>query len=276
MASSSSGVYCYSYNLLSTAIYGEYSIKVKAVEGGDTSIFTDKFFVLPWNIVDEVRTYSQQTIKKISDDDLSLICWNAFKEVIQRVSEYHFHEKLCKCVDGVCECDSNVECGACITVASSPICSDGYQLNRKPIMDFQMDGNVHGCECDDTNDECHNDICGIWVDGNGVCHDIGVQVVDATCGHIKVFKDDCVTAIPANNKGIFVNYHSTWESYNEQLFKKAVVLLASYELAIISNLSSKKVSGCDEHGRLSFTQKLWDSYIASIEAISKPNICGGK
>ena len=276
MASSSSGVYSYSYLLSDTAVYGEYDIVVKAIDGADTSTFTEKFFVLPWNIIDEIRIYSQQTKKKISDADVALIAWNSFKEVIQRIAEYHYHEKLCRCVDGTCQCSSNAECGGCISTESSPICSDGYQLDTTPIMDLQLDGNVHGCECDDALEECQNDICGIWKDGDGVCSNIAVEVVDATCGHIKVYQADCVTAIPASNEGIFVNYYSTWESYNEQLFKKAVVLLASFEIATISNLSSKKVTGCDERGRVSFTDRLWNRYITTIESISKPNIGSGR
>ncbi|GAF70889.1 unnamed protein product, partial [marine sediment metagenome] len=273
MTSNAAGIYSYGYQLLGTAIYGEYHVSVKTEYSSATNIDVDKFFVMPWNIVDEIRTYSQQGTKKISDDDLSLISWNSFKEVIQRVSEFHFHEKLCTCIDGTCCCNADIECGCNCT---SPICSDGYQLKNTPIMDFQFDSNVHGCECDDTLDECHNDICGIWVDNAGLCSNISVEVIDATCGHIKVYKDDCVTAIPADNKGIFVNYHSTWKSYNSQLFKKAVVYLATYEVAMITNLSSKKVSGCDERGRVSFTQLLWDNYMRIIEGISRPNIVGGR
>jgi len=274
MTSNAAGTYVYNYQLLDSASYGEYSTSIKSEYSSATNIDVEKFFVLPWNIVDEVRTYSQQGKKKISDDDLSLISWNAFKEVVHRVSEFHFHERLCICVDGVCQCSSNAECACC--GSSSPICSDGYQLKYTPIMDIQMDGNVRGCECDDAADECHNDICGIWVDGDGVCSNVAVEVVSATCGHIKVFQSDCVTAIPVDNQGIFINYRSTWESYDSQLFKKAVVLLASYEVAFITNLTSKKVSGCDEQGRVSFTRILWDRFITQIESISKPNIGSGR
>lgn len=275
MTSNAAGIYSRGYQLLDTAIYGEYSVSVESVYSSATNIDTDKFFIMPWNIVDEIRTYSGQSIKKISDDDLSLYAWNAFKETMQRISEYHFHEKLCECINGACCCDSNIEC-ACGCNGISPICSDGYQLKQTPIMDFQFDGNVHGCECDDTAEECHNDICGIWVDNNGLCSNISVEVIDETCGHIKVYKDDCVTAIPADNQGIFVNYHSTWKSYNSQLFKKAVIYLAVYELALQFNLSSKKVSGCDERGKVSFTDRIWNRYQSIVESISRPMIGGGR
>jgi len=276
MASNAAGVYSYGYQLLDTAIYGEYSASVKSEYSSATSIDVDKFFVMPWNIVDEIRTYSGQTIKKISDDDLSLYAWNAFKETMQRVSEFHFHEQLCTCINGISQCCSNVECDGCSWASSSPICSDGYQLKRTPIMDLQFDGNIRGCECDDTADECHNDICGIWIDGDGICSNIAVEVIDATCGHIKVYQDDCVTPIPVDNHGIFINYHSTWKSYNSQLFKKAVIYLAAYELSLLFNLSSKKVAGCDEGGRVSFTDRLWTRYQDLIGLISRPMISGGR
>ena len=89
MTSNAAGEYSYNYQLLDSAIYGEYSTSIAAEYSSATSIDTDKFFVMPWNIVDEVRTYSQQCTKKISDDDLSLIAWNAFQEVSHKVSEFH-------------------------------------------------------------------------------------------------------------------------------------------------------------------------------------------
>jgi len=158
----------------------------------------------------------------------------------------------------------------------SPICSTGYQLKNSPIADFNTDSNVHGCECDDTADECHNDICGIWVDSTGTCSNISVEVINATCGHIKVYQYDCATPIPNTNKGIFVNYHSTWYTFNLQMFKKAIILLATYELALQFNLSSKKVSGCDERGKVSFTDRIWNRYQYIIESISKPMLGGGR
>lgn len=275
MTKTDTGIYTYSYTLLDTAIYGQYSVSVKSTEGTDVAIESDKFFVMPWNITDEVRTYSQKTIKKISDDDLCLIVWNAFREVSHRVMELQYREKLCCCMDGICSCSNKIECNCCCG-DSSPICSDGYSLNHAPIADFNNDKNVHGCECDDSADECHNDICIIWKDNDSVCHNGAVEVVNAECGAIKVFKSDCSTPIPSDNKGIFVTYHSTWESYNLQMFKKAVVLLATYELAIQTNLTSKKVAGCDERGRVSFTDKIWNRYLTIIESISKPMIGGGK
>ena len=275
MVKSDTGIYKYSYTLLDTAIYGQYSVSVKSTVGTDIAIEPDKFFVMPWNITDEIRTYSGQGVKKISDDDLSLIAWNAYKEVSWRVMEYHYREKLCYCIDGVCGCCGKIECD-CMCGSASPICSDGYKLENVPIADFNNDGNVHGCECDDANDECINDICVIWKDSDGVCHNGSVEVVNASCGEIKVYKDDCVTAIPDDNQGIFVSYHSTWESFNVQIFKKAVAYLATHELAIQFNLSSKKVAGCDERSKVSFTDRLWNKYLSLVESISKPMIGGGK
>lgn len=275
MTKSETGVYTYSYNLLSTAIYGQYSVSVKSTVGTDITIESEKFFVMPWNLVDEVRTYSGKTIKKISDDDLSLIVWNAYRDVTNRVMEYHYREKLCISIDGQCGCGSNIECdNLCCT--ASPIYGDGYRLKHTPIADFNGDGSVHGCECDDSNDECQSDICVIWIDSDGFSHDGGVMVTNFATGEIKVYKDDCSNFIPSANKGIFVSYHSTWYSFTLSQFKKAVALLATYELALQFNLSSKKVSGCDERGKVAFTDRIWNRYLATIESISKPMIGGGK
>lgn len=281
MTQESTGVYYYIYTLTSLAIYGQYTVEVKATVGTTISTFREKFFVMPWNIVDEVRTYSGMTKKKISDDDLSLIVWGAFKEALNKTMEYHYHEKICCCIDGACNCCGKIECDndcCCDDIVSSPICGDGYQLKHAPIGDWSTvtDGTVRGCECDDDNDECHNDICGIWIDSNGNCNDAAVEVVDATCGHIKVYQSDCSTAIPTTNKGILINYHSTWRTYELIRFKKTVVYAAWYELAIRENLSAKKVSGCDESARDKILQRIENKYIDMLDSIREPMLGGVK
>lgn len=275
MIKTDTGIYTYSYTLLDTAIYGQYFVSVKSTIGTDTTKESSRFFIMPWNIVSDVRIYSQQTLKKISDDDLSLIVWNAYREVAHRVMELQYREKLCYCMDGVCACCGKIECD-CICGTASPICSDGYKLQHVPIADFNNDGNVHGCECDDANDECINDICVIWKDSDGACHNGSVEVINADCGEIKVYQSDCSTPISDDNQGIFVSYRSTHETFNLQIFKKAVALLAAYELALQFNLSSKKVSGCDEKGKVSLIDRIWNRYVIIIESISAPNIGGGK
>lgn len=274
----STGIYSYTYDLLSTAIYGQYNVSVRASDGGVYSVFPEKFFVMPWNIQDEIRTLSGQGLKKISDDDLSLLAWNSFREVIQATMEYHHHEKLECCVDDVCACCGNIVCD-CAWGCGSPICSDqgkSYTLKNTPIADWQIDSAIHGCECQDTNDECHNDICGMWIDNDGVCHDAAVKVINSTCGEIEAYQDDCVTKIPANNQGIYINYHSTWRTYNLTLFKKAVIYLAYYELALREFLESKKASSCDERARYLIVNKIQNRYRDILDSIRRPMLGGVK
>ena len=278
MVKQSTGVYQYEFNLSDSSIYGQYNAEVRITDGTTHQIFPDKFFVMPWNIVDEVRSYSGDSEKVINDDDLSLIAWDAFREVIHRLTEYNYHEKLCCCIDGTCSCCGDIECGdscCCDDLSTSPICSTGYKLKHSPIADWQQDGNVRGCECDDSTDECHNDICGIWIDSNGNCHDVAVDVIDSTCGHVQVYQSDCSTAIPADNKGILLNYHSTWKTYENVLFRKAVAYLAAYEVAIRKYLGVKR-TGCDERIINLLLQRLWERYRDIIDSISRPAIGGVK
>jgi hypothetical protein len=282
MINDSTGVYYYNwYQIGSNAIYGQYNVTVTASDGDIDSVFSDKFFVMPWNIQDEVRTLAGMTLKDIDDDDLSLIVWNAFRETINEVMEYHYHEKLCCCTNGVCSC-GNIECSCdcgCQGLCSSPICSDqgrSYKLKHTPIGDWQIDTHVRGCECQDANDECHNDICGIWMDHNGVCSDVAVKVINATCGEIEVYQVDCATNIPSNNWGIYINYHSTWRTYSLEIFKKAVMYLAYYELAMREFLQSKKVSGCDEKARLGVLDRIHSKYRDKLDEIRRPMLGGVK
>ena len=130
---------------------------------------------------------------------------------------------------------------------------------------------VYGCDCDDLDE-----ICVTWINEDSECSNGKVEVKNRECGEIIVYQYDGVTAIPTNNKGVFVTYYTFWESFTTSKFKKAVVYLAVYELALQFNLSSKKVSGCDERGRVSFTDRIWNRYQFLVESISRPMIDGGR
>lgn len=273
MINCSPGVYNYSYDLSSDAIFGQYEVIVKATKDGDVSIIPEKFWVMPWDIQEEVRSLTGMSTKKISDDDLSYMVWNSYIEVRDKAMELHYREKLCCCVDGICSCCGNIECD-CICGTGSPTTCSRWKINNYPIADFNNDNNIHGCECDDASEECQNDICLIWKNSDGECQDGAVKVEHADCGEIKVYQSDCVTAIPSTNEGIFVTYRSTWKTFTMPKFKKAVAYMAAYELAVRYNLVSKVVPGCNEHAKVSFTKMLWNRYRNILDSICKPAFSG--
>jgi len=268
MVSNAAGVYQYGYLLPNDSPFGEYSVSVSSEYASATNIDSEAFFLLPWNITSQIRTYSGQTAKKISDDDLALYAWNAYREVFFRVLELHHNERLCCCLGGTCSCCGSMECD-CVCGCSSPACTT-FKLDNGSLF-VASENVVYGCDCDDTDE-----ICVTWVNEDSECSNGKVEVINKECGEIKVYQYDGVTAIPSTNKGIFVTYYTYWESFTTSKFKKAVALLAAYELALLFGLSSKQVSGCDERSRVSFTDRVWNRYQSLIDSISKPIFGGGR
>lgn len=271
-SSSVDGIYTYCYEIPSTALYGEWEVDISAPS--DCAItWQENFFILPFNLTAQIRRLLGADAKKIDDHELAEEAWYAYIEVRDRVLEYNYREKLCCCVDGTCSCCGKVECD-CICGTSSPVTCDRWKLKNNPIADFNNDDNIHGCECDDASEDCQNDICCIWKDSDGECHDGAVKVNNASCGEIQVYQDDCVTAIPSDNEGIFVSYYSSWRTFTISKFKKAIAYLAAYEIALKYNMVTKIEAGCDERSKVSFADRLYIRYRDVIDSMSKPNIEG--
>lgn len=213
MTNSSVGVYNYSYLIPVDGIYGEWDIKVVATDGTDDSIFKDKFYLLPWDAVDQVRELSGITSKKsISDDVIARIIWESYTEILDIAYELRKNESF-KC---------NPDDGAWIDGVNKV-----FEIRNPPIADYNGDGAVTG----EGELPCGGDITLIWKDADGTCYEGKVVVNNAECGNVTLTQDDD-SALPTDACSARVTYHTEWRTFQVPLLRKATSYLAAYECLI--------------------------------------------
>lgn len=259
MTQDSTGVYYYAYNIPADGLYGEYDVKTVATTGTDNSIFKDKLYIFPWDIVDQTRKLSGITSKKsISDDDISVIILEAYLEALREVYTYWDDENP-KC---------NPDTGAWFDGVNTT-----FATKRGKLADSNGDGVVTGYG----EQSCGTDVDGWWTDANGDCHQLKITVLDARCGKLTLTQWDG-TAIPNDNCGVVINYSTEWRTFNIAIFKSAVAFLAAHKCivrfkeldkATLADLHSNKIVILDDRNRME------KAYKKAMRKISKPIIGAG-
>jgi len=252
MISLSDGVYFYSYTIPNDAVFGQYEIIMTASSPTYSSIYKDKFFVLPWNTIYDVRRYSGITSKKsINDHDIANIIWEAYHEALKEVYLYWDEDYL--------------ECNPCFDGTTTI-----FNTKHAPIADSNGDGAVTGYG----ETSCGTDIDGWWMDAEGDCHRLKITVNEAHCGNITVTQLNG-DAIPASAKWVKVNYYTEWRTYDKEIFKSAVAFLAAHKCivrfkelgkATLADLHSNKEVILHDRDRMKF------AYKQAMKKIKKPVI----
>ena len=210
MTSVSTGKYYYYYDTIaSSATYGRYKVKVESTSAsGQVGIYKEEFYVMPWNLTKDVRqiTGASET-KDIDDDNLADICWKAYLEALRDVHEHHYKE--------IPNCDPKNGYGFNGTNTS-------FQTHHFPVADINGDGTVTG-----NNTSCATDVKCWWIDEDGSWNH-GVVVMDESRnGEIYIYQNDAATAIPDDNEGVYLDYWSEYETFDEDMFHNAVAHLAA-------------------------------------------------
>jgi len=204
------GIYYYNYDTISSsATYGKYELQIVSTSAtGQKGIHYDKFYVMPWEVTTDVRQIvGASETKDIDDDDLSDLCWKAYKEALRDVYNHHYAEAP-KC---------NPDTGAGFNGTNT-----SFQTKNFPVADINGDGTVLG-----NNTSCATDVDGWWINNSG-SHERAVVVISKfKNGEIAVYQNDGSTAIPANNEGVYIDYWSSYDSYDEDIFRNAVSHLAA-------------------------------------------------
>jgi hypothetical protein len=210
MTKSATGVYYYNYDTIqSSATYGKYKVEVvSTAASGQVGYYHDEFYVMPWKVEKDVRqiTGASET-KDIEDDDLSDICWKAYKEALRDVY-IHYHDEAPGC---------NPSSGAGFNGTNT-----SFQTKHRPIADINGDGTVLG-----NNTSCATDVDCWWKDSSGSQQRGIVTVSKARNGEITITRNDGSTAIPSNNEGVYLDYWMEYSSFNSDLFQNAVSHLAA-------------------------------------------------
>jgi len=258
MTNDSTGVYYYPYNIPADGVYGEWDVQVVAADVGESSKFKDKFYILPWDAVEQVRELSGITSKKsVSDDAIARIIWESYKEILDLVHELRKNETfLC-----------NPDTGAWIDGTNKV-----FTVKNPPIADYNGDGVVSGADGTD----CDSDITLLWKDADGDCHEGKVTVNESDCGNITLTQSDD-SALPSDLKSATVTYHSEWYAFDNRLFRKAVSYLSAYECALRFTELDKATQADLSPSVIKFNAQrkgLWAKYRKVLRLIKKP-IVGG-
>jgi len=259
MTSTCTGKYEYYYTVPADAIFGEYEVEITASSPTYINIYKDRFTILPWNVIQEVRRKSGATSKKsIDDKDISLIILEAYQEILTLVYKLRKNETfLC-----------NPDTGAWIDGTNKI-----FEVRNPPIADYNGDNEVTGKgELD-----CGEDITLLWTDVDSNCSEGKVVVNNAECGNVTLTQSDD-SALPSNYKSATVTYYSEWYPFKLDLLKKATVYLAAYECAIRFTELSKTTQADLSPSIIKFNtqrKELYRKYKDVLRLIKKPVVAGG-
>jgi len=259
MASLTSGHYQYSYTIPNDAIFGQYNIEVKASSPTISTIYKDKFYILPWNIIYDTRRYSGITAKKsVSDHDIAGIIWEAYLEALKEVYIY-WNSESPKC---------NPDTGAWFDGTNTT-----FSTKNTPLADANGDGVVTGYG----ETSCGTDVDGWWADSNGDCHQLKITVLDAKCGKLTITKLDG-NPIPSSVCLVKISYYTEWRTFNMDIFKSAVAFLAAHK-CIVRFKELGKATQADLHSNkvviLHDRNRMEKAYKRAMRKISKPVIGAG-
>ena len=214
MLSDDTGIYYFYYDIAGDAPFGEYEVEITAIDADAyVNRYRDRYIILPWNAIQEVRRKAGILSKKAIDDkDISLIILEAYEEVLKEIYVLHKNETfLCNPDDGSWIDGTNKV----------------FQLKNYPVADSNGDGEVTGAG----ELGCGEDVTLLWKDADGDCHEGKVTVNNAECGNVTLTQDDD-SALPADYKEATVTYYTQWRTFDQKILKKATVYLAAYECLI--------------------------------------------
>jgi len=257
MTSDSTGVYYWDEQLSSTATFGKYRVVVKTTAGaGQTSYLEDEFFIMPWKLEKDIRrTTGVDDEKSIEDDDLSHIAWKSYQQALRDVFNHHYGETP----------SGNPDTG--VGFNGSNTC---FQTSYYPIADKNGDGSVTG-----SDSSCGTDITGWWINSAGHRTKAIITVTEENNGEISVYQSDGATAIPSTNEGVYLDYWSEYESYDLDLFREAVVNLASHllmqRLKEVDRVTLGDLSGNAPIVEVN-SRRFWNEYKRIINLVRSPRV----
>jgi len=223
MTNDAVGKYYYNYNIAVDAPFGEYSVVVRTESaGGSITKQKDRFYILPWDITDKIRSVSGiGSEKSISDDDIAQIAWDTYKEVLNDVFYYHHNENI--------GCSCGVSCvGSCANSEIINGTNTSFHTRYRPIADHDGSGTVHGEDAA----TCDHDITGYWIDSSCDCQTAYITVNSSECGDITITQTSGA-AIPSSAKTAYITYWSEPPYFDKNILKQAVLYLASYRIGAL-------------------------------------------
>jgi hypothetical protein len=258
LASNSDGVYPFYYNLPSAATYGRYQNEVTAKSSSGTiAKIVEEFYVMPWDVSNEVRAISGISDKKsINDQDLEHICWMSYKRALKEAFQHHYGEYP----------NPNVDNGQLINGSNVY-----FQTKHYPIADSNGDGSVTG-----NTTSCATDIDAWWIKEDGSYERCDVAITNADNGTIEIYQADGLTAIAQDAKHVYLDYYSQYKGYDEEIFHDAVSYLAAHYVEMRFKQADRLTMADVNRNQLIVTKnekRFYYEYKRLINLIRKP-MCG--
>jgi hypothetical protein len=214
MNEETTGEYYYDFPLDSQATYGKYEIRVETTSTGTpppVSVMKDSFYIMPWKLEKSVQKKMGITQTDITNEDLSDICWSSYREALRDVYIPHNREKPKPNPDTHRGFDGS---------------NTSFQTRYNPIVDINGDGIIGDSTAD------YSDITCYWINSQGSRRTGHVRITQAENGEITITQENGSTAIPNNNKGVFLSYWSSYDTFDDFIFKEAVSYLASHYVSV--------------------------------------------
>jgi hypothetical protein len=148
--------------------------------------------------------------KSISDDDIANTLWNSYLFALRDVHTHHYKESP----------NGNPDTGTGFDGSNT-----AFQTRYHPIADINGDGIVRG-----NNVSCATDVKVNWINNAGHRAEGIVAVTQADNGEITITQSSGA-AIPQDNEGVYLDYWTEYEGFDDFLFQQATVKLACHEIS---------------------------------------------
>ena len=259
MTNEATGEYSYAYDIPKDAQYGIYDVIVTATSvDKSVSKFRDSFIILPWDITTFIRRISGiKEEKTIGDDDIAMIAWESYKEVLDDVYE-------------------KVDMERPLTDPSTGVGFDGtntsFQTKQYPIADHNGDGSVTG----KGELTCGEDAYFYWKDSNYSLQEGKIKIDKERNGEVTLTQSDD-SPVPNTATACYVTYWIEYETFDSTLLKKAVAYHAAHEIMLqFSNLDKATLADLETNKPiiLATPNRMLKKYKTIRDRIRKP-VCDG-
>jgi hypothetical protein len=234
----------------SSATYGEYIVTYTAVYNSNTYKFTSFFYILPWNITEHIRAISGiKQSNDINDRDLAIIAWNSYVETKEQVFRKIINEDL------------SVNAYHCINGNNTEFFTKKGNLVTDHLI------------CDEVA------IKGTYYDVNQDKQQLTVSIDTAITGEITVQDKDGNALTCDDCCCPKITYRVKSYNFTEQLFKKAVVYLASHEVILRFNELDKATLADLNSNKpviLANPDRMREKYKETVRRIKKIKVGGVK
>jgi hypothetical protein len=248
VTASTTGRYEGTWNIPSSATYGEYIVSITAIYEGNTYKFENSFYILPWNIAQQVRSVTGiKQSNDIDDRDIAIIAWNAYLEAREKVFLTKLWEKF------------KVDSAHLINGSNKAFYA--YENN---LVDDHL-------ACDEVA------IQGYYEDTNHDQHSLTVTITTSTTGLLSVADKDGNALTSNTSCDYWLIYRIKSPAYREELFKKAVVYLTAHEIILRFNELDKATLsdlGSNKPIILANPDRMLKKYKETIKKISIPRVDG--